>query len=90
MDDELKLKIAASLDLASDAQADGDVVRALADDPEAERWARGLYTIDRAMRAWPDRGRADGAWDRLAERIRKRVDEKPAKGRKGASVSPAA
>lgn len=87
MDDELKLKIAASLDRATDAEADADVVRAMSDDPSVEAWARGVYSLDRALRQWPDRRRGEGSWDRLAERIRKRVEEKPAKGRKGASVT---
>lgn len=65
------------------------MVRAMSDDPAVEAWARGgdPHTIDRALRRWPDRRRGEGSWDRLAERIRKRVDEKPAKGRKAAAVS---
>ncbi len=86
MDDELKRQIAASMDLAADAEADARVVRAMTEDPAVEAWARGLYTVDHALRAWPEVRRGEKSWGRMADRIRKRLDG--AKGRGGRAVTP--
>ncbi|MEZ4391956.1 MAG: hypothetical protein R3A48_12740 [Polyangiales bacterium] len=72
------------MDIAADAQADERVVRAMAEDPSVEAWARGLYTLDRAMREWPEVRRGEKSWGRMAERIRKRVEG--AKGRASSEV----
>lgn len=86
MDDELKRQISASMDLAADAEADARVVRAMTEDPAVEAWARGLYTVDHALRAWPEVRRGEKSWGRMADRIRKRLDG--AKGRGGRAVTP--
>jgi hypothetical protein len=86
VDDELKRQIAASMDLAADAEADARVVRAMTEDPAVEAWARGLYTVDHALRAWPEARRGEKSWGRMADRIRKRLEG--AKGRGGRAVTP--
>lgn len=90
MDDALKLKIAASLDLPTDAAADPDVARALDDDPEARAYARDLHTLDHALRAWPKSQRTDAEWERFAARLDAKLEEaakERAKVRKGKKVS---
>jgi hypothetical protein len=92
VDDSLKLKIAASLDLPTDAAADPDVARALDQDPDARAYARDLHTLDHAMRNWPARARTDAEWERLATRLDAKFEEvarERAKVRKGKKVSPA-
>ncbi|MFO0607541.1 MAG: hypothetical protein U0324_30540 [Polyangiales bacterium] len=90
MDDPLKLKIAASLDLPADTAADPEVARAIDADPEARAYARSLHTLDAALRRWPSRAREDAAWESLAARIDARVAELPsaAKVKKKKGVSP--
>jgi hypothetical protein len=75
VDDQLKLKIAASLDLPSDAAADPDVVNAVDVDPEAREFARGMHTLEAALRAWPSRARSDAQWERFASNIVAKLDE---------------
>lgn len=90
MDDALKLKIAASLDLPTDAAADPDVARALDDDPDARAFARDLHTLDHALRAWPATKRSDAEWERFAARLDAKLEEaakERAKVRKGKKVS---
>jgi len=89
VDDPLKLKIAASLDLPTDAAADPDVARAIDADPEARAYARSLHTLDAALRRWPERPRAESSWEALAARLDARVAETPtgAKVKKKKGVS---
>lgn len=90
MDDALKLKIAASLDLPTDAAADPEVARALDEDPDARAFARDLHTVDRALRAWPTRSRTDAEWEKFAARLDAKFEEaarERAKVRKGKKVS---
>lgn len=75
MDDQLKLKIAASLDLPSDAAADPDVVNAVDVDPAAREFARGMHTLEAALRAWPSRARSDAQWERFANNTLAKLDE---------------
>jgi hypothetical protein len=93
VDDPLKLKIAASLDLPTDTAADPDVARAIDADPEARAYARSLHTLDAALRRWPDRPRAESSWEALAARIDARVAELPTgakvKKKKGVSAEEA-
>ena len=61
MDEELRRRIAASLDLPEDSPADPEVARALEAEPGAEAYARGLYVIERALRRLgARRGAGDG------------------------------
>ncbi len=90
MDDHLKLKIAASLDLPADAAADPDVARALHEDPAAGDYARSLHTLDRALRTWPVRTRSDADDEAFLRRLDAKLDEavrERAKARKGKKVS---
>ncbi len=92
MDDALKLKIAASLDLPTDAAADPEVARALDEDADARAYARDLHTIDRALRTWPARARTDAEWERFASRLDAKLEDaarERAKVRKGKKVSSA-
>lgn len=75
MDDLLKLKIAASLDLPADTAADPEVAHAIDTDPEARAYARSLHTLDAALRRWPVRVRNEAAWEALAMRIDARIAE---------------
>ena len=53
MDDELKRKIAATLDQPNDSATDPVVVAAMEKDPQAKRYAKGLRSVDKALRQWP-------------------------------------
>lgn len=90
MDDELKRKIAASLDIKSDAAADPEITRVLDRDPKAREFARGLYALEKAMTSWPTRARSESDWEKLAGAIDKRIAaaaKEAAKVRKGGGVS---
>ncbi len=69
VDEELRRRIAASLDLPDDAVADPVVVRALESDPEAQPYARGLYVIEAALRRWPLSARREDAAGRRFDAI---------------------
>ncbi|MBI5514372.1 MAG: hypothetical protein HY909_11425 [Deltaproteobacteria bacterium] len=69
MDDELKRRIAGSLDLPADGLADPVVARALAEDPGAARYALELRSLDRALRRWPAPGLAPEALERLTAQV---------------------
>lgn len=90
MDEELRRRIAASLDLPEDSPADPEVARALEAEPGAEAYARGLYVIERALRRWPERARDADDWERAAARVMARVEPEPprAKVKRGTAVSP--
>lgn len=77
MDDELKRKIAASLDLPDDAAADPAVVAALESDPDARAFARGLHAVERALRSWPTTTRSAADWERFASEIERRLGQEP-------------
>ena len=89
VDDPLKLKIAASLDLPPDTATDPEVARAIDVDPVARAYARSLHSLDAALRRWPARTRDDASWEALAARIDARVAALPseAKTRKKKGVS---
>lgn len=77
MDDDLKRKIAASLDLPEDASADPEVVAALENNPQAHAFARGLYVIEDALQNWPQPRRTAADWEKTASGIERRLGEAP-------------
>ncbi len=89
MDEELRKRIAASLDLPEDSPADPEVARALDVDPEAASYARGLYVLERALRRWPVRPRDEADWERAEAKLLARIESDPgrAKVKRGAEVS---
>jgi hypothetical protein len=74
VDDELKRRIAGSLDLPADGPADPVVVRALADDPAAARYALELRALEGALRRWPSPALAPEALDGLLNRVEQALD----------------
>ncbi len=74
MDDTLRAKIDASIDLPAGTAQDPDVVTALAHDPEAAAYARGIHAIDRLLRVWPEAEQTSPRGDDARARIEARLD----------------
>ncbi|MEZ4406310.1 MAG: hypothetical protein R3A52_07535 [Polyangiales bacterium] len=85
MDDDLRLKIAASLDAVADAPMDPAVARALESDPDAVAYARELRAIESALTRWPTPERAAAEWDARAEALLAALGPEP-KGRRRSGV----
>lgn len=85
MDDDLRLKIAASLDAVDDAPMDPAVARALESDPDAVAYARELRAIESALSRWPTPARADAEWSARADAILAALGPEP-KGRRRSGV----
>jgi hypothetical protein len=83
VDDALREKILASLDLPPDSASDPAVASAIEHDPAARAYAAALHRDDRALRAWPLRARPESDWSAAEARVLAALDA-------GAKVGPAA
>lgn len=81
VDDELKRKLAASLDGPTDGPADPAVVAELDRNPQAREFVKGLYAMDKALRNWPKTkavtSRDADAWEQFALAIEAKLGEAP-------------
>ncbi len=76
MDDDLKLRIAASIDRPLDRELAATVEK----DPQAKAWAEGLKKMDAALRRWPPPVRSAAQWEDFAARLEQRLGETPSVG----------
>ena len=77
VDDEVKRKIAASLDGPLDPRRDRDAIRALENDAQAQAWVAGLKTVEAALNRWPAPTRSESQWEDFAARLERCLDEEP-------------
>ena len=76
MNDELMRKISEAMDSEDGIAGDPDLLKAMAETPEASRYAKHLSRLQRWMAAWPVAEPSDADLEEIAKKIEARLGEK--------------